>query len=177
MMSKTTGLPGGMAQLYSFPGKDGRAAHGGEPPHNDGMEASVTKDLLDARLEAIEARMDARVAGMSAKLDTALAEMRADRETNTIRFAAMTESIRDVKEQVSEVKEQGKSLKSSVWGAALATVTIVGATVAIAISSFDSGRETSRNIAESTVRMEKLGAQLEAQTKALQAITPPTQPR
>lgn len=138
-------------------------------PHNQGMQPAVTKDLLDARLEAIEARMDARVAGMSSKLDTALAEIRADRETNTIRFAAMTDSIKDVKEQVNEVKEQGKSLRDSVWGAAVATITIVAAIVAFGISAFDSGRETSKSIAEATVRMEKLQAQIEAQAKAQQS--------
>ncbi len=120
--------------------------------------------------------MDARVAGMSSKLDTALAEMRADRETNAIRFAAMTDSIKDVKEQVNEVKEQGKSLRGSVWGAAVATITIVAAIVAFGISAFDSGRETSKSIAEATVRMEKLQAQIEAQAKAQQS-PPPQQPR
>ena len=145
-------------------------------PHNEDMQPEITKDLLDARLEAIEARMDARVAGMSAKLDTALAEMRADRETNTIRFAAMTDSIKDVKEQVNEVKEQGKSLRGSVWGAAVATITIVAAIVAFGISAFDSGRETSKSIAEATVRMEKLQAQIEAQAKAQQS-PPALQPR
>lgn len=142
-------------------------------PHNEDMSAAITKDLLDARLEAIEARMDARVAGMSSKLDTALAEIRADRETNTIRLAAMTDSIKDVKDQVNEVKEQGKSLRGSVWGAAVATITIVAAIVAFGISAFDSGRETSKSIAEATVRMEKLQAQIEAQAKAQQS--PPTQ--
>lgn len=142
-----------------------------DEPYNDFMD-SPNRHEINARLEAIESRMDARVAGMSAKLDTALAEMRADRETNTIRFAAMTESIRDVKEQVNEGNEQSKSLKGSVWGAALATVTIVGATVALAIASFDSGRETSKSIAEATMRMENLQAQLESQASRATAPSP-----
>lgn len=134
-------------------------------PHNDDM-STVPKDLLDARLEAIEARMDARVAGMSAKLDTALAEIRADREANNIRFAAAFKDIGDIKSDILEVKSSFKTVIGNVWGAALATITVVGATLAIAISSFDSGRETSKNIAEATVRMEKLQAQLEAHAKA-----------
>lgn len=134
-------------------------------PNNSEMQ-SVSKDLLDARLEAIEARMDARVAGMSAKLDTALAEIRADREANNIRFAAAFKDIGDIKSDILEVKSSFKTVIGNVWGAALATITVVGATLAIAISSFDSGRETSKNIAEATVRMEKLQAQLEAHAKA-----------
>lgn len=150
-----------------------------EQAHNADMQPPISKDLLDARLEAIEARMDSRFSGMSAKLDTALAEMRADREASAIRFAAMANDIGDIKGDLKAVaadsKAQFKTVIGNVWGAFVATVTIVGATVAIAISAFDSGRETSKNIAESTVRMEKLGAQLEAQTKALQAMTPPAQ--
>lgn len=127
---------------------------------------SVSKDLLDARLEAIEARMDARVAGMSAKLDTALAEMRADREANNIRFATVLKDIGSIQGAVAETNSRFKSVIGNVWGAALATVTVVGATLAIAISSFDSGRETSKSIAEATARMEQLQKQLEAQATA-----------
>ena len=134
-------------------------------------QAAVTKDLLDARLEATEARMDARVAGMSAKLDTALAEMRADREANGVRFAAMTETFQGIREDIKGVQEQSKSLKSNIWFATATTIATVLAAWALAFSAFDSGRETSKSIAEATARMEKLQAQLEAQAKA--AATPP----
>lgn len=134
-------------------------------PNNEDMQP-VSKDLLDARLEAIEARMDARVAGMSAKLDTALAEMRADREANNIRFATVLKDIGSIQGAVAETNSRFKSVIGNVWGAALATVTVVGATLAIAISSFDSGRETSKSIAEATARMEQLQKQLEAQATA-----------
>ncbi|WP_159917850.1 hypothetical protein [Pantoea sp. 18069] len=137
--------------------------------------SSITREEINAKLEATEARMDARFSGMSAKLDTALAEMRADREANTIRFAAMAKDIGDIKGDLKTVaadsKAQFKTVIGNVWGASIATITVVGATLAIAISSFDSGRETSKNIAEATVRMEKLQAQLEAQ--ASKVTTPP----
>lgn len=129
------------------------------------MNPAINREEINARLEAIEARMDARVAGMSAKLDTALAEMRADREANNIRFAAAFKDIGDIKSDLLEVKGSFKTVIGNVWGAALATVTVVGATLAIAISSFDSGRETSKNIAEATAQMKQLQMQLEAQAK------------
>lgn len=130
----------------------------------------VSKDLLDARLEAIEARMDARVAGMSAKLDATLAEMRADREADAVRFASISETFQHIKSDIQEiktdVKDQGKNLKSTIWFAAATTIASVLAAWALAFSAFDSGRETSKSIAEANVRMEKLQAQLEAQAKA-----------
>lgn len=151
-----------MGTLHNLPEKTGTQQR--QKTDNEAM-TTVSKDLLDARLEAIEARMDARVAGMSAKLDTALAEMRADREANNIRFAAAFKDIGDIKSDLLEVKGSFKTVIGNVWGAALATVTVVGATLAIAISSFDSGRETSKNIAEATAQMKQLQMQLEAQAK------------
>lgn len=132
---------------------------------NDSM-SSITRDEINAKLEATEARMDARVAGMSSKLDTALAEMRADREITNVRFAAMAKDIGDIKGELSGTKAQFRTVVGNVWGASVATVTIVAAIVGFGISAFDSGRETSKSIAEATVRMEKLQTQLEAQAKA-----------
>lgn len=156
---------------------------------NEAM-TGVSKDLLDARLETIEARMDARVVEMSAKLDIALAEMRADREAGNLRFTRMEGDLQDVKLAMStmsadvdrkltsvatQTSEQVKSLKANIWFGVATTVAVVGATLAIAISSFDSGRETSKSIAEATARMEKLQSQLEAQVKAAAstATSPP----
>lgn len=141
-------------------------------PHNEPM-STVTKDLLDARLEATEARMDARVAGMSAKLDTALAEMRADREANNVRFASMAKDIGDIKSELSGTKASFKTVVGNVWGAAVATITIVAAIVGFGLAAFDSGRETSKNIAEATAQMKQLQMQLEAQAKAVSASPTP----
>ena len=56
----------------------------GEPP-DDGDMDSVTKEVLDARLETIETRMDGRIATLEVKIDgkfagvdTKFAELRAD---------------------------------------------------------------------------------------------------
>lgn len=148
-------------------------------PHNEPM-STVTKDLLDARLEAIEARMDARVAGMSAKLDTALAEMRADRETSSHRFSRMETDLQTVNSGMAalsadvdrkltavaaQTADQVKTLKSNIWFAAATTIASVLAAWALAFSAFDSGRETSKSIAEATAQMKQLQMQLEAQAK------------
>lgn len=131
--------------------------------------------------------MDARVAGMSAKLDTALAEMRADRETNNHRFSRMESDLQAVNSGMAtlsadvdrkltaaaaQTADQVKGLKSNIWFAAATTIASVLAAWALAFSAFDSGRETSKSIAEATVRMEKLQAQLEAQAKAAAAAPP-----
>lgn len=134
--------------------------------HNKLMD-TPTRHELDARLETIEARMDARVAGMSAKLDIALAEMRADREANNVRFVAVSESIKDI-------KEQSKTLKSNIWFAAATIIASVLAAWALAFSAFDSGRETSKSIAEATAQMKQLQMQLEAQAKAAGERPAPT---
>lgn len=133
--------------------------------------SDVTREEISARLEAVEARMDARVAGMSAKLDTALAEMRADREANSVRFAAVAKDIGDIKADLSGTKASFRTVIGNVWGAAVATITIVAAIVGFGIAAFDSGRETSKSIAEATAQMKQLQMQLEAQAKA--AASPP----
>lgn len=136
-------------------------------------DPGVTKDLLDAKLEAIEARMDARVADMSAKLDTTLAEIRADRG----RFTQLESDLREVKgelktfpdrmdgklrESANDTKTQIASMKSNIWFGVATTIGAVVAAVALTFAAFDSGRETSKNISEAAVRMEKIEAQLKA---------------
>lgn len=149
-------------------GKSNRFEASATSQHNGPM-SNLTREELDAKLAATEARMDARFSGMSSKLDATLAEMRADREANNIRFVSMANAINDIKIDLKsasvESTEQFKSVKGNVWGAAVATITVVGATLAIAIASFDSGRETSKNIEQATARMEKLQLQIEAYSK------------
>ncbi|WP_460481198.1 hypothetical protein [Comamonas humi] len=150
--------------------------------YNDSMTTSPSREEIHAKLEAVEARMDGRVANMSAKLDATLVEMRADRETNNIRAATVVAAIEAMKTNLAVVsqdaKDQSKSVKANVWTAAVAIISIVGATLAIAISSFDSGRETSKNIAEAAARMEKLQAALEAKVKQeVQTSQVPVSPR
>lgn len=50
---------------------------GGEPPDDDDMN-SVTKEVLDARLETIETRMDGRIATLEAKIDVKFEELRTE---------------------------------------------------------------------------------------------------
>lgn len=161
-----------------------------EQPHNPSMD-TPSRHELDAKLDAIEARMDARVAGMSAKLDTALAEMRADRDSHNIRFSRMESDLQGVVSAMStmsadverkltavsvQTSEQVKGLKSNIWYGVATTIAAVGATLAIAISSFDSGRETSKSIAEATAQMKQLQMQLEAQAKAAASAPATTAP-
>lgn len=82
------------------------------------------------------------------------------------REAVMLEQFKGMKGDLAKVDESFKSVKNNIWAGVIATVTLVGATLAIAIGSFDSGRETSKAIAESTVKLEQLIKAQEAKAAA-----------
>lgn len=69
--------------LHNLPGPKkprpggGAVDKGGEPPDDDDMN-SVTKELLDARLETIETRMDGRILTLEAKIDGKFEELRTE---------------------------------------------------------------------------------------------------
>lgn len=57
-------------------------AEGGEPPYDGGMN-SVSKEVLDSRLETIETRMDGRLANMETKIDVKFAELKSEMHKGT----------------------------------------------------------------------------------------------
>ncbi|MGE8454122.1 MAG: hypothetical protein ACN6OP_26645 [Pseudomonadales bacterium] len=69
----------------------------------------------------------------------------------------------------AKIESNAKSVKTNIWGGVLATASIV----ALALAGFDSGRETSKAIAESTVKLEQL---IKAQEAKAAAPTAPAAP-
>lgn len=82
------------------------------------------------------------------------------------REAVMLQRFENMEGELAKVGDSFKSVKNNIWAGVIATVTLVGATLAIAIGSFDSGREISKAIAESTVKLEQLIKAQEAKAAA-----------
>lgn len=122
----------------------------GEPPHNDDM-STVSKDLLDARLETIEVRMDARMA----RIEELIGDTR--REIDLMR----TESKADNKSTRTTMLVTGIT-------SVLAIVLGVGAFNATVLSNMVASFESGKNTATLNTESEKA---LIAATKALEAAT------
>lgn len=117
-------------------------------PHDVHMEP-VSRPEIDAKLEAIEARMDARVASIEGKIDTMLAKMAGRDTLFDQKFAGVEESLKDTREAVGNLKTT--TIVTAV-GAVLTIVLGVAAFNATVLSnmvaSFESGKNTSAAQAE-----------------------------
>lgn len=89
------------------------------------------------------------------------------------REAVMDQRLKNMDGEIAKMGEGFRSVKANIWFGVATIVAAVGATVAIAIGSFDSGRETSKAIAESTVKLEQL---IKAQEAKAAAPTAPATP-
>lgn len=83
----------------------------------------ITREELDAKLQATEARMDARLE-------------RFDKD--------MRQAVSDFRLEVQPLK----SLKANIWGATAVTIGVMVAVLSYGVASFDSGRDTSVVIQE-----------------------------
>lgn len=96
-----------------------------------------SREEIDAKLEAIEARMDARAAETAGKIDSLIVKMDERDKLYHSQFVAIGEQLRDL-----------RGLKSTVITSTIATggvvVGLVYAALALAGASFDSGRETAQ---------------------------------
>ncbi|WP_085747327.1 hypothetical protein [Pseudomonas sp. R45(2017)] len=124
----------------------------------------ITREELDAKIEATNARVEARLAGFEATVRETLAAVRQD-------SAESRGELKAIHVELSYLK----NLKANIWGAAVVTITLVGAILAYGVSSFDSGRDTAQVVQEAkqqTAATQKLLEQIQAQQKALS--TPPS---
>jgi len=119
------------------------------------MEPSVTKDLLDARLEAIEARMDARM----------------------VHIEGMVASI--AKSQ-DEITASHKSTRNTIIGTGIAVVLGIAAFNATVLSnmvaSFESGKSTAATQAASEKAITEATKALEAATENAKQTSTQTNP-
>jgi len=96
-----------------------------------------SREEIDAKLQAIEARMDARAAETAGKIDSLIVRIDERDKLYQAQFATMGEQLRDL-----------RGLKSTFITTTIATggvvVGLVFAAMALAGASFDSGRETAQ---------------------------------
>ncbi len=90
------------------------------------------------------------------------------------REAVMDQRLKSMDGEIAKMGDGFRSVKANIWFGVATIVAAVGATVAIAIGSFDSGRETSKAIAESTVKLEQLIKAQEAKAAAPAAPAAPS---
>lgn len=113
--------------------------------HNQAMN-DITRHELDAKLEAIEARMDGRVASIENSVSSMRSEMReflAEQRERDKRFEAELAASRRESDQrfgsiLRDVDRLG-NLKANIWGAMVTTIVILVAVGALALTSFQAG--------------------------------------
>ena len=88
----------------------------------DPMADGYPKDTIDAKLEAIEARMDARVDKTLARVDALVVEMQAERQIGNTRYDALNQRISDSIAHLSN---------TMTWGFSIIGIIIAIATIAL----------------------------------------------
>lgn len=115
-------------------------------PHTNRMN-DITREELDAKLQATEARMDARLE-------------RFDKD--------MRQAVSDFRLEIQPLK----NLKANIWGATAVTIGVMVAVLSYGVASFDSGRDTSAVIQEmkqQSFETRQILEQIKAQHAASQA--------
>lgn len=90
------------------------------------------------------------------------------------REALMDQRLKSMDGELAKIGDSFKSVKANIWFGVATTASIVAAIVAVALAGFDSGRETSKAIAESTVKLEQLIKAQEAKAAASAAPATPS---
>lgn len=105
------------------------------------MSAHITRDELDSKLSAVEARMDARIEKFSSDMKQVISELRVER-------ADRDATVATTMAEVSGKLEPLKSLKVHMWAGVIAVAGVIVAAVALSTSSFDSGRNMTKDVQE-----------------------------
>lgn len=114
--------------------------------HTKPMSDQISRPELDAKLDATNARIDARLASFEGTVREAMAANRQD-------YAEMRGELKAIHVDLSYLK----NIKSSIWGAAGATILGVGGLVAamlsFGIANYDTARENTNLAAESKAQI------------------------
>lgn len=114
--------------------------------HTNPMSDQISRPELDAKLDATNARIDARLASFESTIREAMSE-------NKHTYTEMRGELKAIHVDLSYLK----NIKSSIWGAAGATVLGVGGLVAamlsFGIASYDTARENTNLAAESKAQI------------------------
>lgn len=131
----------------------------------------ITREELDAKLDATNARLEARLSSFEGAIRETLAAVRQDSAEMRGELKVMHGDLGDL-----------KNIKGSIWGAAGATIIGVGgilaAMLSFGVASFDTGRETSQLVEaakQQTLDTKKLLEQIQSQQKLFTPppVTPP----
>ena len=143
---------------------------------------AVTRDEVNAKLEAVEARMDARVASIESKLDGNLARMAAHDELWASKFLAVEKMQEEAKTAQKDTQSQLGSLKTTIIVTAVSAVLAIVLGVAAfnatvlsnMVASFESGKNTAVAITLATDQMKETQGQLKSLQEQM-AKQPPLQ--
>lgn len=119
------------------------------PPSSKDTMTTPSREEIEARLAAADARADAKFLGFEKTIGDALHGIRADLQNSrhstettaseTLRL--LTAMQGEIKLLHNDVAHAGK-LRSAIWGSAAVIIATIVATVALAFTAFDSGRDT-----------------------------------
>ncbi|SEC01117.1 hypothetical protein SAMN05216205_1227 [Pseudomonas mohnii] len=123
-----------------------------DPVEDTGTMNDISREELDAKLSAVEARMDRRIADFQSD---------------------MRQAVSDFRLEIQPLK----GMKTNIWSATAVMVGTIIAVVGLSFTAFDSGRETSALVQEAkqqSLETRQLLEQIQAQQKALVAPQPTT---
>ena len=124
---------------------------------------AVTPGELDAKLQAIEARMDGRIATLTERMDGYMARMEERDKRSDDRFANFNTALADVSSDIKDAKSAVGSLKTTIVVTAVSSVLAIVLGVAAfnatvlsnMVASFDSGRDTAKEISEAAQNLKE----------------------
>lgn len=145
------------------------------PKAYDERVSTFGREELDAKLQAVEARMDARVASIEGKIDTMLARIEGAQSAHAVRFDHLAGQMTDVREDVRASRQEAKSYRIQIVLALIATgVGIVfglGSINASLFETFGVGRGAGSEFGSLTEKVE----QLRKEAEAAKSVPPPLQ--
>ncbi|MEL6963418.1 MAG: hypothetical protein AAFO01_11710 [Pseudomonadota bacterium] len=120
-------------------------------------ERPVSRDEMNARLEAVEARMDARMSSIDSNLGRISDQLTASATINTERYTRLTEKIGDAKQSASEAASAARGVKWNIVATGLTVAGVLLAVFAIWVQAIEmtSGVLSAK---ETTSEAAKLGA-------------------
>lgn len=107
------------------------------------MSGHITRDELDSKLSAVEARMDLRVEKFSNSMQQIISELRVERAN---RDAQVMTAIAEVDGKLEPLKGLRSTVVITAVTSVLAIAAVIFAAMSIYATSFDSGRNTANEI-------------------------------
>lgn len=139
---------------------------GSKPKHEENV-SQVNREEIDVKLELLDVRLGARIQQVADLMAARDEQYKVRQEAHVAELAArdklQADQIKNIGDTLADAASATDKIKSNIWFGVATTIGAVLAGLGLIIAAFDSGRETSKNIAEAAARMEKLQVQLEAQ--------------